>query len=30
VLKSLNQGLNEAAEGKTEYLGSFAKHAREA
>jgi len=28
VLKSLNQGLNEAVEGKTEYLGSFAKHAR--
>ena len=30
ILESINQGLKEAAEGKTKYLGSFAKHAREA
>ena len=30
VLQSFNQGLKEAAEGKTKSLGSFAKHAREA
>ena len=28
ILESFNKGLKEAAEGKTEYLGSFAKHAR--
>ena len=29
ILESFDKGLKEAAEGKTESLGSFAKHARE-